>query len=143
MIFTTMMSLALAQAVPGPKQSFLVEDTHAHSWVTEKVEGNVAVWLDESWAGTVTVDGVTYPSVLMRMRLGDDSEDAMLMDLELAIVCDTGMSGFARVWTNMFGDSEFAVQTVDEVELDEELPDNDAMTDRVMAKACGTGSAAG
>ena len=144
MLLTTLISLAMVQAVPGPATSPLVDEGYQHAWVTEEVDPNVQVFLDESWSDTIKVDGAAYPAVLMRMvvGMGDEkiAEDGMIMDVELVVDCKTRLTGFSRIWMQMGGELTMPVQTVDEVDIVEELPADDPMSDRVIAYACGTGA---
>ena len=146
MLLTTLISLAMAQAVPGPATSPLMDEGYQHAWVTEEVDPNVQVFLDESWSDTIKVDGAAYPAVLMRMvvGMGDEkiAEDGMIMDVELVVDCKTRLTGFSRIWMQMGGELTMPVQTVDEVDIVEELPADDPMSDRVIAYACGTGASA-
>ena len=146
MLLTTLISLAMVQAVPGPATSPLVDEGYRHAWVTEEVDPNVQVFLDESWSDTIKVDGAAYPAVLMRMvvGMGDEkmAEDGMIMDVELVVDCKTRLTGFSRIWMQMGGELTMPVQTADEVDIVEELPADDPMSDRVIAFACGTGASA-
>ena len=146
MFLTTLISLAMVQAVPGPATSPLVDEGYQHAWVTEEVDPDVGVFLDEGWSGTIKVDGKTYPVVLMRIvvGMGDGklADDGLIMDLEVAIDCKTRLTGFSRVWANMGDEFSMPVQTIDEVGIVEPLPADDPMSDRVIAYACGTGASA-
>ncbi|WDA39693.1 hypothetical protein [Erythrobacter sp. BLCC-B19] len=95
--------LLLAASALDLGTSPLAAPGHAHNWTEFENNEEGIGWVDEAWRSETVVDGRRLKLVLLRADIR--GEDAMVVDMIMAVDCERNLLGVKEGWIHT---SEFA-----------------------------------
>lgn len=96
-------AMLMAQAMSGPAASPLLDQRHEHEWVAGYADHEHRIFVDRKWIGHETINGKTFPVVLVRSQLFRRQSDPIVLDALTAVDCKRATTAMLRIWNSMEG----------------------------------------
>ena len=135
MIFSTM--IALIALGLRSEQSVLVDADHTHNWSSFASNEEGDAWIDLNWREGKTLDGKTFPTVLMRFNMIDEADGEVTGDMILAVDCEQKTQGIVKGWGQKLATGEEYQGEVEVVTFDLTEPPFDPEDIAIFKAACG------